>query len=135
FNVSHEATNNYFNILKTLHTHLPKTTNNQSIITKINNAIYITYDIKNANNTLLNNDTLEVFIYIISALKKHNLHYLVIRLVSHIVKSALLNKSNFQETGGSERYSRFSIGSSWQSKSLKSSTGQPTTKRSGSAVL
>nr|DAN09569.1 MAG TPA: hypothetical protein [Caudoviricetes sp.] len=47
---------------------------------------------------------------------------------------ALLNKSNFKEIGGSDRYSRFSIGSPWQSKSLKSSTGQPTTRRSGSAV-
>jgi len=48
--------------------------------------------------------------------------------------SALLNKSNFQEIDGSDRYSPFSIGSPWQSKSLKSPTGLPTTRRSGSAV-
>ena len=29
------------------------------------------------------------------------------------VKLALLNKSNVQVTGGSERYGRFNIGSSW----------------------
>lgn len=47
---------------------------------------------------------------------------------------SLLNKSNFQEIGGSDRYRRFSIGSPWQSKSLKSPTGLPKTRRSGSAV-
>lgn len=32
---------------------------------------------------------------------------------------ALFNKSNFQETGGSDRYGCFSIGSPWQSKKFK----------------
>ncbi|EDR7755912.1 hypothetical protein CWF37_002655, partial [Salmonella enterica subsp. enterica serovar Typhi] len=45
--------------------------------------------------------------------------------------SALLNKSNFQEMDGSDHCHRFRIGSLWQSKSLKSPTGQP---HSGSAV-
>ncbi|EAV6853227.1 hypothetical protein FNA32_00005, partial [Salmonella enterica] len=45
--------------------------------------------------------------------------------------SALLNKSNFQEMDESDHCSRFRIGFLWQSKSLKSPTGQP---HSGSAV-
>ncbi|EAA9928502.1 hypothetical protein A6856_23875 [Salmonella enterica] len=50
------------------------------------------------------------------------------------INLALLNKSNFQEIGGSDRYSRFSIGSPCQSKSLKSPTGLPTTTRSVNVV-
>ncbi|EAW9394626.1 hypothetical protein QE38_10515 [Salmonella enterica] len=38
--------------------------------------------------------------------------------------SALLNKSNFQEMDGSDHCHRFRIGFLWQSKILKSPTGQ-----------
>ncbi|EEJ6214843.1 hypothetical protein GUO90_004813 [Salmonella enterica] len=51
-----------------------------------------------------------------------------------ILTVALLNKSNFQVIDGSDHDSSFQHRCSWQSKSLKSPTGLPTTTRSGNVV-